>query len=253
MFYEPIRVRSVGGPGGGCPVESAREVRPDDVVRSAGIVREGRLIRLARDLDPRTRRSAPKMFFHHMTRLGDQDRDKPHSFMDFVGIACHGKGITHLDVRSHISYRGGCTVESQVQTQSPPAERRTAESQSGARGPQAEPCLAISQSLRRRTLSRAVSSAEVSASLAGRELSIQPGDVVLFRFGRPSRDPASMPRPAIDAHAGLEPTAMADTCQAGAICWGSGSDAETRLSPVKDVRSTGSCDSSRRCRHRFGG
>jgi kynurenine formamidase len=79
---------------------------PAEVTAATALVREGRTVSLAHDLDTRPGPDNHKPALHHMTECADVDRGQPRINTDFVGTEFHGKSVTHLDALCHIVYRG---------------------------------------------------------------------------------------------------------------------------------------------------
>jgi len=78
----------------------------DAVASAAALVREGRTISLAHDLDVRAGPDNHKPALHHMTQLCDVDEGEPRVNTDFVGVDYHGKSVTHLDALCHLGFHG---------------------------------------------------------------------------------------------------------------------------------------------------
>lgn len=76
------------------------------VVRAAALVRTGRTVSLAHDLDTSPGPDNPKPALHYMTQRSDVDQGEPRVNMDFIGTDFHGKSVTHLDALCHCNFRG---------------------------------------------------------------------------------------------------------------------------------------------------
>jgi kynurenine formamidase len=67
----------------------------------------GRAISLSRELKPRATPDNPNPLMHHMLRTGHEaDAEGYASSADWMGLACHGFGVTHLDALAHVFWRG---------------------------------------------------------------------------------------------------------------------------------------------------
>ena len=85
-------------------------LRPEHAARAAGLVREGRSISLAHDLELEPSPETPIPAQHHMLASGDA-RDGSgipgyEAARDFVGAHVHGLGVTHIDALCHMFVRG---------------------------------------------------------------------------------------------------------------------------------------------------
>ena len=194
---------------------------PDKVVGSAGLVLEGRVVRLGHDIDANASHPPPAVVIHHMTRLGDQDIDEPSSYMDFIGIAYHGKGITHVDALSHIAYRGryhGGVIAADVMSSHGSSYGSVCDIGGGIVG------RGILIDLANTALASdtaGYSWEHLRTHLDAHGLALSVGDTALFRFAstRAATEPAG------DAYRlGLQPSAMAALCKAGVVCCGSDTD-----------------------------
>ena len=85
-------------------------LRPEHAARAAELVREGRSISLAHDLELTPSPETPVPAQHHMLAAGDA-RDESgfpgyEAARDFVGAHVHGLGVTHIDALCHMFVRG---------------------------------------------------------------------------------------------------------------------------------------------------
>ena len=79
---------------------------PEAVTAAAGLVRSGRTVSLAHDLDTAAGPDNPRPALHYMTQLADVGEAEPRVNTDFVGMDFHGKSVTHVDALCHCVYRG---------------------------------------------------------------------------------------------------------------------------------------------------
>ncbi len=81
-------------------------VGPDKVREAAGLVRSGRTAQMALPWNTVSGIDNPQPAMHMMVELGDREPPEPTCNKDFLGVAFHGKAVSHLDALSHIAYRG---------------------------------------------------------------------------------------------------------------------------------------------------
>ena len=72
------------------------------VKEALALVRSGRVVSIARDLDTASGPSNPRPVVHQMLYTGHHAE----SSMDFVGIAPHGFAVTHMDAVGHVYFEG---------------------------------------------------------------------------------------------------------------------------------------------------
>ncbi len=80
----------------------------EQVRAAAGLVRDGVPITLSRPLDTEKRVDNPRPAEHRMTQLAtaDDTADGVHFAKDYIGIAFHNDGHSHIDAFSHVAYDG---------------------------------------------------------------------------------------------------------------------------------------------------
>jgi kynurenine formamidase len=210
------------------------------VVTSSQLVRVGRTISLAHDLDPVAGPDNGRPALHYMTGLSDTSIEEPRVNTDFVGLDFHGKSVTHVDALCHCNFRGrlyngtdsasavdsrGGKVGSIDQMAGGVVGRGVLVDVPRHRGvPWLEPGDAISPE-------------ELESALAAQDVLPAEGDIVLVRTGHRRRrtelgswDPANN-------SAGLQPESMAWLHRNGAAMLGSDGDSDSRPSRVDGVAS----------------
>lgn len=82
------------------------EVGPEKVREAAALVTSGRTAQTALPWNTVSGIDNPNPALHMMVELGDREPPEPTANKDFLGVAFHGKAVSHLDALSHIAYRG---------------------------------------------------------------------------------------------------------------------------------------------------
>lgn len=81
-------------------------VGPAQVRAAAALVRSGRTAQLGLPWNTVSGIDNPQPALHMMVEMGDREPPEPTCNKDFLGVAFHGKAVSHLDALSHIAYRG---------------------------------------------------------------------------------------------------------------------------------------------------
>jgi kynurenine formamidase len=83
-------------------------IKPEHVVHAASLVRTGKSISMAIEVNTVAGPDNASPAIHHMTLNHDIDikSGKVRFSMDFIGMACHGDCHTHIDALNHVSYDG---------------------------------------------------------------------------------------------------------------------------------------------------
>ncbi|MEU1168044.1 hypothetical protein ABZ372_50745, partial [Streptomyces sp. NPDC005921] len=68
--------------------------------RAAALVRSGTVVPTALPWNTRPGPDNPKPALHHMTDLGDVESPEPATHKDFLAADYHGKGVSHLAIRT---------------------------------------------------------------------------------------------------------------------------------------------------------
>lgn len=212
----------------------------DRVVQGARLVRTGRVVSLAHDLDTSAGPDNPKPALHYMTQRSDVDQGEPRVNMDFIGTDFHGKSVTHLDALCHCNFRG------QLFNGVPAGE--SVDSRGGSFGS----VLNLSAGLVARAVlldvprTRGVDWVEPGTSVGPEELQRigeghglrpGPGDMVFVRTGhRRRRDVLGAWDPS-DFSAGVHPRVMSWLRERDVAVLGGDGDSDARPSPVPGVDS----------------
>ncbi|MBV9359694.1 MAG: cyclase family protein [Chloroflexi bacterium] len=81
-------------------------ITPERTRAASNLVRSGRTVSLAADLDKLAGPDNPRPVLHFMTSLGDTSKDEPRFAADFFGMECHGDAHSHIDALNHCVFRG---------------------------------------------------------------------------------------------------------------------------------------------------
>jgi kynurenine formamidase len=81
-------------------------ITPERTRAASALVRSGRTVSLAHDLDKVAGPDNPRPVQHFMTGLGDTSKGRDRFAMDFVGIECHGDAHSHIDALNHCIFQG---------------------------------------------------------------------------------------------------------------------------------------------------
>lgn len=81
-------------------------VGPEQVRAAAALVQSGRTAQMSLPWNTVSGIDNPQPALHMMVELGDREPPEPTCNKDFLGVAFHGKAVSHLDALSHIAYRG---------------------------------------------------------------------------------------------------------------------------------------------------
>ncbi|MGY1641979.1 cyclase family protein [Geodermatophilus sp. SYSU D00703] len=233
-------VRNWGRWGAGDQLGTLNLVTPVEAAAAAALVRDGRTVSMAHDLDVHPAPDNHTPALHFMTQRGDLGAGEPRINTDFVGTAFHGKSVTHLDALCHCIYRGSLyngvdPAECVTSAGSSFGSVLTASAGIVSRGVLIDaprlrdvPWLEPGMALHAEDLKRAVEAAG---------LRLRRGDVVLVRTGARRRRRELGPWDPSDSSAGLHPDAMAWLHAHDVAVLGSDGDSDARPSPVEGVQS----------------
>lgn len=212
---------------------------PQTVSDAAAVVRHGRSVSLAHDLDLVAGPDNKKPALHYMSQLCDVDAGEPRVNMDFVGVDYHGKSVSHVDALCHCAFRGRFygDVDTGVVTSqgSPFGSILTSADGLVSRGVLLDvPRFRGEEWLEPGT---AVAPDELEATAAAQGVEVRRGDFVLVRNGARRRREALGPWDPSNFSAGLHPTSMRWLHAREISLLGSDGDNDSRPSPVEDVAS----------------
>lgn len=213
---------------------------PTALVAASALVRDGRTVSLAHDLDTIAGPDNERPALHYMTQLGDVSTAEPRINTDFVGTDFHGKSVTHIDALCHCNFRGrlyndiephgkvgsaGSTIGS--------IQRMTA----GIVGRGVLVDLPRLRDVQWLEPGTAVEPEELEDALDAQAVTLVPGDIVLVRTGHRRRRVVLGAWDPTDHSAGLHPTSMTFLHRQQASVLGSDGDSDSRPSSVEDVTS----------------
>ena len=83
-------------------------ITPDRIKNAALLVRSGRSVSMAREIDTVTAVDNPDPAIHHMIRGYDipAAEGEPQFVSDYLGCGCHGNADSHIDALCHVAYKG---------------------------------------------------------------------------------------------------------------------------------------------------
>ena len=81
-------------------------VGPEKVREAASLVSSGTTVQMGLPWNTVSGIDNPNPALHMMVELQDREPPEPTSNKDFLGVAFHGKAVSHLDALAHIAYRG---------------------------------------------------------------------------------------------------------------------------------------------------
>jgi kynurenine formamidase len=182
---------------------------PHRVARAAELAQTGRTVSLSRDLDTGLPPGAPFPVQHFMLKAGDAMGEGFQDTEDFLGIACHGLGISHVDALCHVF------VNDQMYNGRPPSEvastgaARNAihvAAQAGVVGRGVLIDLPLFRGVDYLEPGEAVEVEELERALAHQLVRALPGDILLVSHGRDARRKARGEwNPGLDGLSGLHP------------------------------------------------
>jgi kynurenine formamidase len=209
------------------------------VTAASALVRHGRTVSLAHDLDPVAGPDNAKPALHYMSQLCDVDEAEPRVNMDFVGVDYHGKSVSHLDALCHCAFRGrlyGDVDAACVTSQgSPYGSVLQAAHGIVGRGVLLDvPRFRGDEWLEPGT---AVEPEELEAVASAQDVRVGRGDIVLVRTGQRRRRAVLGAWDPSNFSAGLYPTSMRWLLERQLALLGSDGDNDARPSPVDGVAS----------------
>lgn len=212
---------------------------PDAVRAAAGVVKHGRSVSLAHDLDLVASPDNKKPALHYMSQLCDVDEAEPRVNMDFVGVDYHGKSVSHLDALCHCAFHGrlygdvdtACVTS---QGSSYGSVLTTADGLVGRGVLLDVPRFRDQEWLEPGT---AVEPEELESVAAAQGLEVRRGDIVVVRNGARRRREMLGPWDPSNFSAGLFPTSMRWLHEREIALLGSDGDNDARPSPVDGVAS----------------
>lgn len=81
-------------------------VGSDKALEAAALVTSGRAVQTALPWNTVSGVDNPNPALHMMVEQQDREPPEPTANKDFLGVAFHGKAVSHLDALSHIAYKG---------------------------------------------------------------------------------------------------------------------------------------------------
>ena len=212
----------------------------DGVVAAAALVRDGRSVSLAHDLDTVAGPDNGRPTLHYMTQQSDIAGGEPRVNTDFVGTDFHGKSVTHVDALCHCNFRGSLyngLDSGQHVDSSGGAVCTIAQLSQGVVGRGVLVDLPRARGVDWLEPGTAVDAAEIEAALTARALTLRPGDVVVVRTGARRRRAALGAWDPTNSSAGLSPDVMSLLHEASVAVLGGDGDSDARPSAVDGVES----------------
>ncbi|WP_115726907.1 cyclase family protein [Actinomyces culturomici] len=215
-------------------------VGPEKVREAAALVESGTTVQMALPWNTVSGIDNPNPALHMMVELGDREPPEPSCNKDFLGVAFHGKAVSHLDALSHIAYRGelfdGHPTKDTVNATG------TDFGDVAALGHLVTACVLLDFAavkgvdwIEPGTAFHAEDILEAEEKLG---VEIQPGDAVLVRSGHFARRAALGPwNPDVEGSAGLHVDAMPLLAERGIVLLGGDGDSDVRPSPTPGIGS----------------
>jgi len=189
-------------------------ITADRVARAGALVTDGQVVSCGRDLPTSPSADNPVPVQHMMLSAGDCfDNAAMPGFeqtTDFLGVACHGMGISHIDALCHM-FVGGSMYNGfpASDVRSTGALRNSIAAAAG--GIVGRGVLLDIPRLRGRPYldpDAPVTPAELTAAESAAGLAVGPGDILIVATGRDARRTAAEPGGAVAGIAGLDPECL---------------------------------------------
>ncbi len=219
--------------------ESALEwVTPQRIAAAAALVRHGVTVPLGLPVDTGFGPARANPADHHMTLLPTADQSGPvHFAKDYIGLDFHNEGHSHLDVLSHVSFRGvlrGGVPESSV-TPDGPTSGTVAAAGHGLAGRGVLIDVPRVRSVRWLEPGQQVTLADIDAATKSEGIDPQPGDILLIRTGHTLHVAESPPWDTTVAKPGLHPEVARYLAREQVAVLGSDGNNDTAPSGVDGV------------------
>lgn len=214
-------------------------VGPGKVIEAAALVRSGRTAQTALPWNTVAEIDNPEPALHMMVELGDREPPEPTCNKDFLGVAFHGKAVTHLDALSHIAYRGRL-FDGHESTEVVDATGAAFGDVAALR--HLVTCgvlldFAAIEGVDWIEPGTAFRAADVLRAEKELDVEIRPGDAVLVRSGHVARRAALGPWHPDAGAAGLHVDAMPLLAERGICLLGGDGDSDVRPSPTPGITS----------------
>ncbi|MFC6357958.1 cyclase family protein [Luteococcus peritonei] len=216
------------------------EVGPEKAREAASLVRSGTSVGMALPWNTVAEVDNPQPALHMMVELGDREPPEPTCNKDFLGVAFHGKSVSHLDALSHIAYRGelfdGHSARGEVDATGAGFGDVAALGHLVTCGVLLDfAAVAGKDWIEPGTAFHAEDILECEKALG---VEIKPGDAVLVRSGQFARRAALGPwNPDVDGAAGLHVDAMPLLAERRISVLGGDGDSDVRPSPTPGIGS----------------
>lgn len=219
---------------------AVKDITPQVSVSALAEVETGQVVQLGRPWPEDPAIDNPRPALHYMAMTGETlwpGDSEPTGYMDFIGVAYHGKTVSHIDAFNHIAYEGqifGGTDASattsatgmdagDVSIYGPLVTRGVLLDMAGREGQEwTEPGVAW-------TL------ADVREALDELQLDLRLGDALLFHAGHDRRRRILGPWNPDEAAAGLHVNAVPWLLEQGVRIFGADGETDVRPSPVEGV------------------
>ncbi|MFV0427664.1 MAG: cyclase family protein [Beutenbergiaceae bacterium] len=227
-------------PGQDAAVPAVADI--DATVTAAALAQShtGQVIALGRPwpVEPAVDNLRPAMQYMAMTgdTLWPGDVE-PTGYMDFIGVAYHGKTVSHIDAFNHIAYRGklfgGVDAAHVTHARGMSAGDVTIYGPLVTRGVLLD--MADVAGLAWTEPGHAWTLAEIQQALASTGTTLRTGDALLFRSGHDRRRAELGPWDADAAAAGVHVSAIPWLIEQGVRIFGADGETDVRPSPVEGV------------------
>lgn len=215
-------------------------VGPEKVLEAASLVRTGRTAQMALPWNTVAEIDNPQPALHMMVETGDREPPEPTCNKDFLGVAFHGKAVSHLDALSHIAYRG-MLFDGHVSSETVHSTGTDFGDVASLRHLVTCAVLLDFPAVEEKDWIEPGTAFHAGDILAAEEtlgVKIQPGDAVLVRSGQFARRAALGPwNPDVEGSAGLHVDAMPLLHDRGISLLGGDGDSDVRPAPVRGVSS----------------
>lgn len=232
-------VRVWGKPGvDGTPL--VRRITAEVSLRALAEVSEGRAVQLGRPWAEHPAEDNPRPALHHMVMSGETlypGDIEPTGYMDFLGVAYHGKVMSHIDAFNHIAYGGqlfgGVDAQTSANATGMDSGDVTLYGPLITRGVLLD--MAAFEDVDWVEPGRAWTLDEVKAALQKIGVNLRPGDALLLRSGHDRRRAELGAWNPDEAGAGLHVAAVPWLIEQGVAVFGADGETDVRPSPVEGV------------------
>jgi len=218
---------------------SLNHIGPREVAAATALVEDGRSVSLSHELDTEPGPDNPTPAEHRIIDL-NVGEGVTGANKDYVGLAYHGKSVTHLDAFCHFGHEGrmygGVASSEAIDIDG----ARFGDVRAGSAGIVGRGLLldvARHRGVDWLEPGTAIRSAELADVAADQQVSVRIGDIVFVRTGHAARRAAKGAWDPSNFSAGLHPASMAWLAERQISVLGSDGDNDARPSPVEGLTS----------------